>query len=150
MHKSSSDMFEKLEKLPHETRLPTSLINQWHQLVKGGYDESFITEWLTICKSQTELHQLTAFLSDLQISGVKQDALYKSIDASAFHSRQWAEATIALLNSDQFQHKPIQSSVHAFGYLCCCAESSQQGLLALKFADLVMEMLDQFGFEGAE
>ena len=73
--------------------------------------------------------------------------LATSIDESMFPGAEWAEALETFLGNVPLTKIP--SLCHMAGYLECCAQSQAGNPIQPAVPELVRQMLDEYGFEGA-
>lgn len=75
--------------------------------------------------------------------------LLNEVDESEFSMQQWTDAIMKMYDwLEREQKEALFTDV--LGYINCCSQSANQQLSGKKLSDLVVEFLEEFGFERSE
>ena len=102
--------------------------------------------FLTQCDAFYEYPELETILRGYKDFEPAIAALALGIDESMFSISEWSEALCVFF--EEVPHNRISNLQTAVGYIVCCAESQAPMPIRPRLAEVVREMLQEFGFEG--
>jgi hypothetical protein len=123
------------------------------ELKQKGYTDDFLSMFMKAAYSIEQLRWAKAFLlqfaQEYDSAAQVQDYIVESIDSSTYTLTDWIEAALVFHLKTRCRLEQTKAS-RVFAYLACSSEFSKSNPLDLNFAEIVAEMIVEYGFDNRD